>query len=122
MVYGATSTVDNLSNIPTATNAAMNLLPNLLSPDTPTYSVLPRCQSTNVLLKKGGFPLSWEALSAQQQVTHPINLVMMQLAYAAYQPANTFKGKRQMLNFNSVEHSKVVARCYTTILSTLGST
>lgn len=48
---------------------------------------LPQCQQTNVLLNAGHFPAAvWPTLTAEQQTLHPINLVMMQLAYMAYRP------------------------------------
>jgi hypothetical protein len=48
---------------------------------------LPQCQQTNVLLNSGMFPgPSWANLTAEEQALHPVNLVMMQLAYMVYRP------------------------------------
>jgi hypothetical protein len=48
---------------------------------------LPQCKQTNVLLDAGQFPgHTWAKMTAEDQVFHPINLVMMQVAYMAYRP------------------------------------
>lgn len=53
----------------------------------PSPLQLPQCQQTNVLLNSGQFPgLGWANLTAEQQALHPVNLVMMQVAYMAYRP------------------------------------
>ncbi|KAF6262704.1 Alpha/Beta hydrolase protein [Scenedesmus sp. NREL 46B-D3] len=40
----------------------------------------------------GGFPSNWQQLGAQQQAQHPINMVMFQLGYAAYQQPSQLPG------------------------------
>lgn len=53
----------------------------------PSSIHLPQCEQTNVLLEAGQFPgQGWANLTAQQQVLHPVNLVMIQLSYMAYRP------------------------------------
>lgn len=79
-------------NVATMVRGAASLIPNAIGPYTTTGS-LPQCLRSNVLLNSGGFPKGWASLSAEQQASHPINLVMMQLAYAAYHPRGTFTGK-----------------------------
>ncbi|WIA16164.1 hypothetical protein OEZ85_012879 [Tetradesmus obliquus] len=66
---------------------------------------LPQCKTTNVLLNNGGFPRDWARLQPQEQVLHPINLVMMQLAYAVYQPPDALTGCLQAMGIvpNSIK-------------------
>ncbi|KAF8055733.1 cation/proton exchanger 4 [Scenedesmus sp. PABB004] len=77
-------------NSDAVTRGAANLLFGLAAPEPERGARLPPCRATSVLLNAGGFPSNWSSLPAEQQAAHPINLVMMQLAYAAYQPPGTF--------------------------------
>jgi hypothetical protein len=67
--------------------AASNFLNFGLMQAEPSPLQLPQCQTTNVLLDSGQFPgLGWANMTAEQQALHPVNLVMMQVAYMAYRP------------------------------------
>lgn len=75
-------------NAATLTRGATNLLTSgLLPPGGPADATLPACSRTDVLLDSGGFPANWSSLPLYAQAAHPINVVMMQVAAAAYRPA-----------------------------------
>lgn len=75
-----------------------------------TNQTLQACTNTKVLLNEGGFPKNWAKLTAQEQAAHPINLVMLQLAAAAYLPPQTFVSCFQAMgvvasSFNAIENT-----------------
>lgn len=75
------------TNIPALTRSTVSAASRAVTPNANLLRnvQLPKCQQSNVLLSAGSFPTNWQQLSAQQQAEHPINMVMFQLGYSAYQ-------------------------------------
>ncbi|KAF6266166.1 Alpha/Beta hydrolase protein [Scenedesmus sp. NREL 46B-D3] len=78
---------------------------------------LPQCKTTSVLLNRGGFPRNWAEMQPQEQVLHPINLVMMQLAYAVYYPPALFRPCLQAMGIvpNSIRVVEATVPEYNTL-------
>jgi hypothetical protein len=59
--------------------AGSNLVTSLTQPTAPVTR-LPQCQQSGIFTSAGGFPDNFGALSAEAQVSHPINIAMMQVS------------------------------------------